>query len=415
MLLKNCILIDYSKEVKGDVRIKDGKISLVADSIDPKDGEKTIDLEGKKYLLPGAIDLNFHINNVASKKVEAFDEAVKSAYKGGITTILLHPDCEPNINNESHASFVHLKAKSEGFLNILTLGDSVTEEKLNDVAVMLNSGVKTVSIDSSKDSNLLRRALEYTKTNSSPLVVNPKNEALESAGVIHDGEVSAQLGLPGLPSFSESSEIAKVGEIAIALDSSILINYVSSKSSVDVIARLKEKGSIHSAVPLNNLFMCDDACGSFNTIPKTFPPLRSSEDRESLIDGIKNNVIDVISSNHIAKSYVSKDVPFEEASFGLANSGIFFSLINTFLVKTEKLSWMDITQVTSKNPADILGLNKGSIEEGKDADLVIFNPATEFTVSNENFDSQIIGNISNFGEKLTGRVESVILGGEEVL
>ncbi len=414
MVLKNCSIIDCNREFQGDIRITDTHIAKIERELVPQKSEKVIDIQGK-LVIPGAIDLGFHINNIASKKVESFEEAIGSTFAGGITTVLIQPSDDQKIDNESTSSFVHLKARSSGFSNVLVAGNATTDGNLNDIAIMFQSGISAVSIDSLEDSNLLRRALEYTKMEQEPLLVSPKNSALESAGVIHDGEISATLGLPGLPGFSESSEVAKVAEMANALEASVLLNYISSKRSLEILQELKPKGKIHACVPLVNLFMSDEACRSFNTINKTFPPLRGKEDMQALIEAIKSRVVDVICSNHFSRSYVSKDVPFEEASFGLAVSAIYLPLLYTHLIATKVLSWSDVLYATSKAPASIFGLTKGEIQEGFDADLVVFDPDKTQAVSLDLFHSKSIGNVCQFAEEIQGSVERVFIGGKEVL
>ncbi len=414
MLIKNGTLIDYNTEKKADVRIENGKITEISENLKELPREKVIDAENR-FVLPGLIDINFHINAVASKKDESFDEAVKSARKGGITTLLLSPDCTPNINDEVASSFVLSKAQLEGFDNILISGNGTKEGHLNNISTLFKSGVTAITIDSEISSNMIRRVLEYTKTRKAPLIVNPKNGSLESSGVIHDGEVSSKMGLPSLPAFAESSEIAKISAIAKSLQSSVIFNYVTSKESIEVVKFAKESGFVYSAVPLANLLLTDENCKSFNSVYKTFPPLRTESDKKALINALKEKTIDVVSSNHRGVSNTGKDMPFELAKDGIAVSAIYLPLMYSKLVGNSLLDMHEMLYASSKRPAELLGLNKGAIEVGLDGDIIIFDPNGAIDADKKLFHSKAIGNITNYKESLKGSVEKVIVSGEEVL
>lgn len=413
MLIKNGIVADYAKEESLDVRIEGDTIVEVASNLEPVEGEKTIDANGC-YLFPGAIDLNFHISDVASKKNESFEEAIKGSYKGGITTVLISPDCKPAIDDEFASSFILSKAQLEGFKNVLILGNGIKKGSLNNVERLFRSGVAAVSVDSDISSNLLQRVFQYTKEKKVPLFLSPKNDSLEESGVIHDGEVSALSGLPSLPCFSESSEIAKAVQISKGIDSALFVSYISSKRSVELINNCKDI-TLSFSVPLANLLLTDEDCSGFNTINKIFPPLRAKEDRDALLEVLKNEVLGTISSNHIARSYTEKDVPFELAKDGLATSAIFLQAIYSKLIKEKKATLQQVLKLISKNPADILNLNKGEISRGYDADIVIFNPNKMTKADGNQFESQDIGNILLYQDDLDGAIERVFVMGEEVI
>ncbi|MCV6607552.1 MAG: amidohydrolase family protein [Campylobacterales bacterium] len=414
MLIKSGTVVDFQTEEVLDVRIVGNKIEEIGKELFPKQEEKIIDASGC-YVLPGLIDLNFHIDDVASKKNEAFEKSIKDAYRGGITTVLIAPDCQPNIDDEFAASFILSKSKLENFQNILICANGTKDGSLNNVSTLFKSGVKAVSVKSDINSNLLRRMFQYTKTQTAPLFISPTNSSLEESGVIHDGEVSALMGLPSLPSFAESSEVGKILEVGKGIDSSLFIEYVTSKETIDLLKRSDNKDNITAGTPAINLFLCDKACDKFNTLYKTFPPLRSEKDKDGLIDGIKEGIINIISSNHHGIKHTEKDKPFELAENGVAVSAIYLQLLFTKLVEENLLSLKEITKVTSKNPADLLGLNKGRIQVGYDADLVILNPKGNTKADLQQFLSTSVGNIAMFEENLKSKVNQVFVMGEEVL
>lgn len=412
MLLKNAHLIDALTDDVLDVQITGTKISKIAKNISAKTGEKTLDLKGK-ILTPGATDLQFFLNSIASKKIESLEEAVQGARRGGATSLAI--TCLEPITSESMSSFLSLKLQQNKSENVFIIAEGVNGDALNDVAIMLNADVCTIRADSCINSNLLRRLLEYVKAKDLVLFCTPKSLDLDSHGVMHDGLVSSRLGLPPIASFSESSEIAKLISLALGLDSKVFFPCVSSELSVQILSKLGKKNQIFSSVGLNNLLMSDDFCENFNTNYKTLPPLRAKSDQSALINALKSGVIDSICSNHQPRSYVSKDMPFENASFGLANNAIFLPLIYTHLIQKNIFSWQEISKFISYNPALMLGLNKGLAKEGMDADLVVFDTNKTNTINKELFASAQIGNIALFNEKIQGEVEAVFVNGKQVI
>lgn len=406
MIYKNAIVIDANKHQKLNVEVRGEKITSLNSF---NEEEESIDLEGK-LLIPAAVDIGFNLEDLSSKNSESFDEAIMSARSGGIGALFLYVQ-NPQIASHN-ASFVSLMAKEHSFNKIFTLAEAITDDTLNNISIMFSKNIKTIRTSSDISSNLLMRSLQYTKFHDCPLIVQAQNKSLDSAGLMHDGLVSSKLGLPSLRPLSESSEIARVAQIACELNSSVVFNFVSSKASVDVLKNYKDRNQIYSSVALCNLFLDDSSCEDFNTINKTFPPLRSSQDKESLIEAIKDGTIDCIASNHQARNYVSKNCPFEDASFGLANSAIFYSLLYTHVIKNNKLSWQEVLRATSLNPARIMSLNTGEIEVGKDADLVVFDENQNFLNTKDSFFSKSVGNIANYNETIYGKVLKTIINAE---
>jgi dihydroorotase len=219
---------------------------------------------------------------------------------------------------------------------------------------------------------------------------------------MNDSIVSSKLGLGGIDYLSEVSELAKILEIAKFVDNKILINNISSKETQK---KKKKDGKIFAETTIHHLLLDDSYCDDFNTYSKIFPPLRGVDDRDALINGLKDGTIDIISSGHSFQKDISKDIAFELASFGISNDEIYLPLLYTKFVKSNIFSFSDITRFVSYNPAKIMNKNFGSIEEGKIANIVIFDETKESLVDT------IAKKSPYYGLDLYGVIEKVFING----
>jgi len=376
MLIKNTTICDKRGQKRSDVRLEDGRIKKISSMIEPKKNERIIDGEGL-FLLPGIIDIGASIGEGVSDIYKALKKVSTDAVKGGATTVLIQPDTP--INTEIGLDYFFSKSKELSLCSLSPVA-SATEnnalEKLNNLAIIFKNGAIGAYIRSDANSNILKRSMEYTKMYSKPLFVTCANSHLDKGALIHDGAVSFRLGLGGFSVVSETSEMAKVVDIASFVGSKLLVSGVSSEKAVSNAAVYKKNyPNIFFDVSVHHLCLTDEACVGYNSYAKNYPPLREERDQKALVDAIKNSVIDVISSGHTPVSRLTKDLSFEDAAFGIESLGVMFSILYTRLVQSGEVSMERVSELTSFNPSAILGFeNKGLIKEGYDADLFLFDP-----------------------------------------
>ncbi len=375
MLIKNAVIYDKKTEEKADVRIENGRIKEIAAYLKKAENEPTIEAEGL-YLMPGIIDIGASIGEGVQDIYKALKKLSNFAIKGGVTTVAVQPDTP--INTEIGLDYFFSKSKELSLCSLTAIA-SATEnnncEKLNNMAIIYKNGAVGAFVPSFASSNVLVRSMEYAKMYDKPLFVSCSNKSLDKGALMHDGAVSFSMGLGGFSVVSESSEMAKVVDIASYIGSKLVVRSLSSEKSAAIAREAKERyKNIFFDVSLHHLVLTDESCRGYNSYAKNFPPLREERDKESLVAAVSSGVIDVISSGHRPASRVAKDVSFEEASFGI-ESLEFFAPALYALALEKNITLSKISELTSFNPARLLGLDsKGLIKEGFDADMFLFDP-----------------------------------------
>lgn len=367
MLIKDAILCDSEKEIKRDVRIENGKIVEIANNLSSDDiDEKVIDADGL-CLMPSMIDLNVRVFNdsLSEKTLLRLNE---NALMGGVSNILLMPDCSPAIDSEMVIEFVKAKSKVLNRANIYPSIISLKDDKLTNISILLQKGAKGIFLKSDSNTNIIRRVFEYSKMSNMPVFCFANDKFLSLSGVMNDGEMAFKLGLDGISEIAESSEVAKINEIAKYIKNDVVIQNISTNRTLEII---KDSNNIKSEVSIHHLILNENECENFNTYAKIIPPLRDEENRLKLIQKLKDGEIDLLTALHSPKSFEDKDVAFNEAKFGINSIKYYFSLSYTYLVKNSIINLQTLSKLTSLNPAKILKLNKGLIKEGYDADLIL--------------------------------------------
>ncbi|MDR1615155.1 MAG: amidohydrolase family protein [Campylobacteraceae bacterium] len=400
MLIKNAKIADTLK----DVLIEEGKIVKIADSID-KDTQ-ILDAKGA-YLLPGLIDLNVRLKNDTLNQ-KNLDTLSNDCARGGVTTSLIIPDFLPRLDNESFLELLNAKVNTMPTTMLLS-APLVNEEtnKLNNIATLIQNGAIAIWGKSHVNSNLIRRGIQYAKMKQTPFLIDCYDDDLDDNGVMNDGATAFKLGLPGISKVSESSEAAKLCEIAKYYDTPILFQTLSVNRSVELVKEAKKTIKAYAEVSIHHLLKNDTSCDGFNTYAKIKPPLRDENERIELIKELKDGGIDILTSAHSPRSILYKDVAFEEAAYGIHAVCDYLPLIFTHLIDTKLINMEQMINLTSKTPAKILGLKtKGEIKEGFDADLVIFDTACEEKLN--------VSDSIYSGETLKGKVLKTISKGKIV-
>ncbi|HEB9288425.1 TPA: metal-dependent hydrolase [Campylobacter coli] len=391
MLIKNAKI--YGENLQ-DLLIKDGKIVKIGANLD--DNDEVLDAQGMT-LLPSFVDLCVNLKNdkFSLSNLELLE---KECLRGGVGAIILR-DCM-DFDEESFSLFLqNLKTrKIQIFPSICALDK---QGKLKNLATLFNKGAHALELKSSSDANILRVGMQYALMKEKSIFVKCHDENFDDNGVMNDCEASFELGLAGMSAVAESSEVAKIQEIAKFYGVKVIFDLLSLKRSIELLEDENLK-----LISIHHLIKDDSACAGFNTAAKLNPPLRSKEDKESLKQALKQGKIDFLSSLHSAKSISLKDLAFDEAAFGIHSVCEFMSLCYTFLIKEGLLTWQNLCKATSQNPSEFLGLNSGIIEVGKEANLVLFDQNEEISAPK----SSLYAN-----DKLFGKIKLHLVKGENII
>jgi dihydroorotase len=290
-----------------------------------------------KIKVPKSIDLNL-------KNSESVARLAKAAQNGGVYAALMIPKQKP-IFNKLHLTYNIKRANEENF-NLLIAIEGIHENKLSDISILKAKGASAIFINSDENMNLIKRVFEYAEYLNVPVFVNCNNKAL-SYGVMNDSEIAYEMGVSGIPSYAESVEVAKILELSKNFKAKVVIQSVTTKDSIDLLKNKPD--NIFVDVCIDNLYFTDENLKNFNTLYKTYPPLRTEEDKRALLEACEDGTVDFISSNHVASN--EKDIPFEEADFGISKLDVFSQLAYSLPLPHEK-----ITELISKNPANLFGI-----------------------------------------------------------
>jgi len=334
-----------------DIKIEDGIIVEIGNNLDDNE---ILDAEGN-YIFPLCVDVNV-------KNSESISKLNEKAIKGGVGTILMIPQQKP-IFNKLHLAYNLTKEKK---IDLLVAIEAIHDGKLSDIHILVDKGASALYINSDDDMNLIKRVFQYGEMLQVPIFINANNKALVGNGQMNASKKAYSLGLEGIENYVESIEVAKILEFAKNFDAKVVFQSITTKESLELLKN-RDK-NIYVDVCIDNLLYTDEDINDFNTFYKTFPPIRSKEDRDALLEAIKKEEIDFISSNHIAVKDETKDVPFEVAEFGISKLDKFAKLLYSLDIDTEIL-----IKLSSKNPAKFFNLNEGSIEVGKKAKFMLGN------------------------------------------
>ena len=341
-----------------DIKIKDGIIVEIGDNLDDNE---IFDAKQNK-VFPAIIDLNV-------KNSESISKLNKKALNGGVGTILMVPKHKP-IYNKLQLAYNLTKEKD---IDLLVAIEAIYDNKLTDIHTLISRGASAIFLNSDEDMNLIKRVFQYGEMLNVPIFINANNKALLGNGQMNASNKAYELGLEGIENYVETIEVAKILEFAKNFDVKIVFQSISTKESLEILKN-RDRNKIFVDVCIDNLLYTDEIIGDFNTLYKTFPPLRSEEDKNALLEAIKNEEIDFISSNHIATSDEFKDVAFEVAEFGISKLDKLANLVYSLNID-ENI----IMKLTSTNPAKLFNLNEGEIKVGNKAKFIFLDENKKVT------------------------------------
>ena len=421
VLIKNGHVLDPATGVDGicDVLTEDQRIIGVKEHIEEQ-ADRVIDAKGC-YVMPGFIDLHVHLRDPGLEYKETLETGGKAAAHGGVTTVCAMPNTKPVIDTKERVEDVHTRAKEDSPVHVIQLG-AVTVgqagEELADIEGMAEAGCHAISEDgkSVMKASLYREGMRRAAASGIAVFAHCEDIHMVEGGVMNADQKAEALGLKGITNAVEDVIVAR--DILLAKETGVQLHlcHCSTADSVRMVAEAKRDGlPVTAEVCPHHFIMTTDDITEDDGNFKMNPPLRSKADVEALREGLKNNIMDVIATDHAPHAEQEKDKSMKDAAFGIVGLETSAALTYTELVETGVLTPMQMAEKMSYNPAKILGLSeeKGSISEGKIADIVIFDPSKEYEIDKHTFFSK--GKNTPFhGRKVKGEVRCTIVDGVPV-
>jgi dihydroorotase len=398
-----------------DLWIEGGVIAALGD-FGNREADETFDCTGK-IVAPGLIDMHVHLREPGREEDETIATGVASAIAGGVTSVACMPNTEPALDSQSSAEFVVQQARRANLANVFPIG-AITKgrqgNELSEMGGLVQGGAVAFTDDGTPVSSaeVMRRAMDYARGLGKAILSHSEDLELTKGGVMHEGAVSVRLGLKGMPSAAE--EIMVYREIALAEISGahVHILHVSTAGSVDLIRNGQKKGiRVTGEACPHHLTLTDESLRTFDTNYKMAPPLRTQADIEALIDGLKDGTLSVLATDHAPHALEKKTREFDQAPNGIIGLETFLPISIQALIEPGHLDWPRMLGMMTIAPAQVLGIDRGTLTPGAVADVTVIDPDVEWTIDPTRFKSKS-RNCPFGGWKVRGRAEIVMVGGD---
>ena len=401
------LIIDSKGSIKASgKKVANGNLPSSADKIDLK----------KQVLMPGIVDMRVFVGEPGYEYKENFRTLSNAALSGGVTSVVSMPNTSPTIDNVSMVDFLKRRGRDKSKINVFpsaTLTKNAEGKQMTEFGLLKRKGIIafTDGVKTIQDPQVMTRIMNLASQSESLIMQHAEDNILSKDGLINEGEISTRLGLKGIPFLAE--------KIIVERDLSFLEEYfcryhisqISSKKTVSIIKKAKKEGKIFTTgVSINNLSLNENDIGDFKTFLKLSPPLRTEDDRVALVESVNDGTIDVIVSDHKPQDEESKRLTFAQAATGATGVETLLPLsLELYHNKSIKLKQL-IAAITS-NPAKILGINKGSFDNGNDADLCVVDINKPWIVDKDKLKSKS-KNTPIENRKLQGQVLKTFVKGE---
>ncbi|HQE05513.1 MAG: dihydroorotase [Tepidanaerobacteraceae bacterium] len=416
-LLKGARLLDPGQNFDAimDILIVDGKIAEIKPDINISDTE-IIDLSGK-LATPGLIDMHVHFRDPGYEYKEDIESGSMSAAAGGFTAVACMPNTNPPLDNSSLIEYVKSKASKVGKVKVLPIG-CVTKgqkgEEITEMGDMARAGAVAFSDDGKPvaSASLMRKAMVYAAMFDRLIIDHCEDPSLFEGGQINEGRVSTLLGLMGIPSACEEIMVARDILLAREMKTPVHIAHISTRGSVELVRWAKREGvKVSCEVTPHHLTLTEEAVMDYDTNAKVNPPLRTKEDLEALLEGLKDGTVDAIATDHAPHHIDEKDLEFDKAAFGLIGLETALGVILTKVVGENGIPLNTVIEKMTVGPAKVLGLDMGTLKVGGPADITVIDLEREWTVDKDKFFSK--GRNTPFhGFKLKGKAVMTIVDGK---
>ena len=401
-----------------DILIEDEKIVKIGADLQSDDAE-IFDATGL-IIAPGLIDMHVHLREPGQEAKEDIGSGTRAAAAGGITTVACMPNTSPVIDNSVLVQGIAQRAQQDGVVKVKVVGalsKGQEGKELAEIGDMLEAGAVAITddghfVDSAK---LLMNGLDYIARYDLPIISHAEDNTLTEDGVMHEGAVSAMLGMKGRPAVAEDIAVSRDILLAEYTNARIHIAHISSKGAVELVRQAKKRGvKVTAEVTPHHLTLTDEEIKNFNVAAKVCPPLRSQDHVQAMIEGLKDGTIDAIVTDHSPHAFEEKDREFKFAPNGFTGMETSLGVILTNLYHTGIMTIDEIIEKMSVAPAKILKLDAGNIEIGKIADLTVIDPEKTWKVDSNKFYSR--GKFTPYdGVELKGKAVATIVNGKIVM
>jgi len=416
-LIKNGRVIDPSQQIDRTTNLLIESGQIAAYDVEGNGQDRVIDASGK-IVVPGLIDMHVELREPGCEEDETIASGTAAALAGGFTSIACIPNTDPPVDTRASVEFIQHQAARADNCNVFVIAcvsKNREGKELAELGTLHEAGAVGFSDASAPiyNSDLMRRALEYCLMFDKPILNHPEVLDLSQSGVMHEGRVSLVLGLGAMPPEAEDVMIGRDIRLAEATNGRLHLLNVSSAGSVELIRRARARGvRITAEVCPLHFTLTDEELRSFDTNCKVNPPLRSQKDIDACIQGLVEGTLDVIASGHTPRASEKKMQDLNRAPFGAVSLETTLSLVISQLIVPGHLDWSAAIATMTANPANVLGIDKGTLRIGADADVTVIDPETQWTVDPSRFCSKSV-NTPLAGRAMIGRADTVIVGGEE--
>ena len=417
ILIQGGHVVDPANQIDGeaDVFIQDGKIAKVGKGLKVK-ADQTINAKGK-IVTPGLVDIHVHLREPGFEYKETIATGTLAAVAGGVTSVACMPNTNPPIDDQAIVHFIKSKAEKEGHCHVFPVGCISKRREgteMSEVGELKKAGAVGLSDDGAPIMNaeLMRRVMEYAKMHDLVVIDHCEDMDLSNQGVMNEGHASTVLGLRGIPAASETVMVSRNILLAEMTGAKFHVAHMSTAGSVELVRQAKKKGlNVTAETAPHYWSLSDKSIKNYNANFKMNPPLRSDEDVAAIRKALKEGIIDCIATDHAPHSSTEKQCEFDEAAFGIVGLETLFAVTYSHLVEPGVVSLSRAIELLTTAPSKIVGINKGTLSEGAEADVAIFDITTEKKVDVNNFKSK--GRNSPFnGWNLKGWAVTTIVSGE---
>ncbi|VTT99313.1 dihydroorotase : Dihydroorotase OS=Singulisphaera acidiphila (strain ATCC BAA-1392 / DSM 18658 / VKM B-2454 / MOB10) GN=pyrC PE=3 SV=1: Amidohydro_4 [Gemmataceae bacterium] len=417
LLLRNGRVIDPSQnfDAVADLWLADGKV--LGTGPQARTADRTIDCTGM-IVSPGLIDMHVHLREPGREEDETIATGTAAAVAGGVTSVACMPNTEPPIDTRMAAEFVIQQAQRAGNCNVFPIG-AVTKNRdgkeLAELGGLVEGGAVAFTDDGAPvySAEIMRRALEYCKMlNDRAVLVHAEILELTVGGVMNEGLVSVQLGLRGMPAVAEDIMIARDIMLSELTGGRVHILHVSTAGGVDLIRQGIAKGiRVSGEACPHHFLLTDETLRAFDSNYKMSPPLRTQRDVDAILAGLKDGTLSVLATDHAPHAPEKKERELDQAPNGILGLETFLPLCISHLIEPGHLSWPQMLEKMTINPAKVLGIDRGTLQTGRPADVTVIDPKARWAIKKAESKSKS-RNTPFDGWKVTGRAVATIVGGD---
>ncbi len=422
ILIKNGHVIDPANGIdkKCDISIVNGIIAEVGENIEVPKHESSncriIDAAGK-MVTPGFIDLHVHFREPGDEEEETIASGSAAAVAAGFTSVVCMPNTNPVVENETDVEYIHRKARQARKTHVYTMGaitKGIQGVELAEMGFMAQAGAVGFTDDGRgvQDPVVMLRALKYAGMLDVVVAQHCQDERIAGGGVMNSGYHSTILGLPGIDPLAEEAMLWRDIQLLRKAKVRYHAQHISTAGSVELIRAAKNDGlPITCEVAPHHLLLTDELCGEYDTNFKVNPPLRTQKDIESLRQAVADGLVDALATDHAPHLQSEKELEFLTAPFGIASLECALGLYVKALVEPGLLDWTGLIRLMTEKPAKVIGIEKGTLGIGRQADVTIFDPETQYEIDVSGFRSKS-RNCPYHGWTARGKVEKTVVGGE---